>query len=359
MRKRYAIILSFLVTTCVFAQSPQKMSYQAVIRDADNNLVTSHDVGMQISILQGSSSGTPVYVETQTPTTNANGLVTIEIGGGTAVMGTFKGVDWSIGSYFIKTEIDLSGGTNYTVIATSQILSVPYALYAKTSENVINVTISFIGDTLYLGNNKIIIPGISVANQLKDTDGNIYKVIRIGNQLWMAENLKTTKLNDGTLIPNVIDDGEWYNLVTPGYAWYNHDPDTYKNVYGALYNWYTASTGKLCPQGWHIPSDDEWSVLIGYLGDNVANKLKETGTIHWVSPNSDATNESGFTGLPGGWRFNGGGFNGLNYYCRFWTSTEFSSTIAYARLLDYGNPDCYRNNEDKVTGFSVRCVKNN
>ena len=136
MKKLFAIIAVVLLTASVFAQSPQKMSYQAVIRNSSDQLVTTQEVGMQISILQSSSEGTPVYVETQTPTTNANGLVSIEIGAGTLVTGTFAGIDWSTGSYFIKTETDPSGGTSYSITGTSQLLSVPYALHAKTSESI-------------------------------------------------------------------------------------------------------------------------------------------------------------------------------------------------------------------------------
>ena len=122
---------SFLLSPFSSAQ-PQNMSYQAVIRNASSALVVSHSVGMKISILQGSSSGSAVYAETQTPTTNANGLATIEIGGGTVVTGTFAGIDWSTGTYYIKTETDPAGGADYTITGTSQLLSVPYALYAKT-----------------------------------------------------------------------------------------------------------------------------------------------------------------------------------------------------------------------------------
>ena len=124
------------LTASVFAQTPEKMSYQAVVRDASDNLATSQNIGMQISILQGSSSGTAVYVETQTPTTNANGLVSIEIGAGTIVSGDFTTIDWANGPYFIKTETDPTGGTSYTITGTSQLLSVPYALHAKTAESV-------------------------------------------------------------------------------------------------------------------------------------------------------------------------------------------------------------------------------
>jgi uncharacterized protein (TIGR02145 family) len=132
MRKLITLLAAVLLTVSVCAQSPDKMSYQAVIRDASNNLVTNHSVGMQISILQGSASGTAIYTETQTPTTNANGLINIEIGGGAG----FSAVDWANGIYFIKTETDPTGGTNYTITGTSQFLSVPYALHAKTAETV-------------------------------------------------------------------------------------------------------------------------------------------------------------------------------------------------------------------------------
>jgi hypothetical protein len=130
MKKLFTLSMVILITFKVFAQSPQKMSYQAVIRDASNVLVTNHSVGMRISILQGSVSGTVVYSETQTPTTNANGLVSIEIGGGTG----FDVINWANGLYFLKTETDPAGGTNYNISGTSQMLSVPYALYSKTSE---------------------------------------------------------------------------------------------------------------------------------------------------------------------------------------------------------------------------------
>lgn len=133
MKRIFIIAAALLMTASVWAQSPEKMSYQAVVRDASNALVMSQSVGMQISILQGSPSGTAVYVETQTPTSNDNGLVSLEIGNGTIVSGTFSTIDWENGPYFIQTETDPTGGTNYTITGTSQLMSVPYALYAKTS----------------------------------------------------------------------------------------------------------------------------------------------------------------------------------------------------------------------------------
>ncbi|MBS3777170.1 MAG: hypothetical protein KGY70_18385, partial [Bacteroidales bacterium] len=136
MRKLFTFFTAFLLAAGVFAQSPQKMSYQAVIRNSSNELVTNQDVGMRISILQGSASGTAVYVETRSPATNANGLVSIEIGSGTVVNGDFLAISWDNGPYFIQTETDPTGGTNYTISGTSQLLSVPYALHARTAERV-------------------------------------------------------------------------------------------------------------------------------------------------------------------------------------------------------------------------------
>ena len=148
MKKIFTFLAAVLLTASVFAQSPEKMSYQAVIRDATDSLVASQTTGMQISILQGSASGNAVYVETQTPTTNANGLVSLEIGTGTT-SDDFSAIDWGNGPYFIKTETDPAGGTDYTITGTSQLLSVPYALHAKTADSISGGTAG--GFTHYIG----------------------------------------------------------------------------------------------------------------------------------------------------------------------------------------------------------------
>src|SRR4030042_6299837 len=134
MKKLFAFLVVSTLAVTAFPQSPQRMSYQAVVRKTSGELIINQSVGMILSILLGSATGTPVYVETHTTTTNANGLATIEIGGGTIATGTFAGIDWASGTYYIKTETDPIGGTSYTITGTSQILSVPYALYAKTAK---------------------------------------------------------------------------------------------------------------------------------------------------------------------------------------------------------------------------------
>src|SRR6478736_5650846 len=130
MRKFYSIIAAVMLSANLFAQAPDKMSYQAVIRNSNNQLVSNQKVGMRISILQTSASGTSVYQETHTATTNANGLVSIEIGTGVIESESFASINWASGPYFLKTETDIAGGTNYTITGTTQLLSVPYAKYA-------------------------------------------------------------------------------------------------------------------------------------------------------------------------------------------------------------------------------------
>jgi uncharacterized protein (TIGR02145 family) len=211
----------------------------------------------------------------------------------------------------------------------------------------------------------------SHSNTVKDYEGNIYKTVMIGGQVWMAENLKATKYNDGIAIPLVTDNTAWSSLTTPAYCWNNNDATTTKNTYGALYNWYAVNSSKICPTGWHVPSDDDWKVLEvflgmtldqskveGWRGTDQLGKLKETGTSHWTSPNTGATNSSGFTALPGGERDRMGAFGGIGGLCHFWTSSESSTTYAYSRQGFYYLSTVYRGSYVKNFGFSVRCVRN-
>ena len=329
------------------------MSYQAVIRNSSGQLIVSHSVGMKISILQGSATGTAVYVETQTPTTNANGLVTVEIGGGTVVSGTFEGIDWSAGTYFIKTETDPTGGTNFSITGSSQILSVPYAIHSKTAENA--ATKSYV-DYLFES-----VKGVLSGNKVIDKDGNIYNTVMIGNQLWMAENLRTSRYNDGTPIVKVTDN-TWRTLTTGAWCWYNNDSATYEIPYGKLYNFHTIyiprQTQKLCPAGWHVPSETDWQELITFLGGNkiAGGKLKETGTVHWRAPNFRATNVTGFTALPGGIRPDR--FEQISGRGYWWSSTQtiFGSS-SYSIFLSFDSEEAVPLSTDSESGLSVRCLK--
>jgi hypothetical protein len=191
MKRIFIIIAGVLLTASVFAQAPEKMSYQAVIRDADNNLVTNQAVGMQISILQTTVNGTAVYTETHTLTTNANGLASVEIGNGTVVSGDFATINWANGLYFIKTETDLTGGTSYTITGTSQLLSVPYALHAKMAETIKDPLWTI--NTTGISTNELVGIGTSVPDanlQINDNTGaGLLKMVSNDNifTIWQSD----------------------------------------------------------------------------------------------------------------------------------------------------------------------------
>ena len=200
--------------------------------------------------------------------------------------------------------------------------------------------------------------------EIRDADGNVYTEVTIGTQVWMVENLKTTKYNDGTTIPLIPDSSTWVNATTtsyPAFCWFKNDSTTYKNPYGALYNWYSINTGKLAPSGWHVAADGEWNVLISFLGGATiaGGKMKESGLTHWQSPNTGATNSSGFTGLPGSFRYDQGTFvlpfgnTGI-----WWTSTEDAynpHAIYYSLGSDVASIGTYH--IGKGEGHSVRCIR--
>lgn len=204
-----------------------------------------------------------------------------------------------------------------------------------------------------------------------DYDSNTYNVIRIGDQLWMSENLKTTHLNDGTIIPLVTENSNWIKSYSPCLCYYNNDKTTYKDIYGPLYNFYSVETGKLCPPGWHVPTDQEWSSLSNYVG-NKGGKLKESGTNHWQSPN-ESDNSTGFTALPGGYRkMNNGAFSDIGVNGCWLTSSlgeghismgvRFYGPLVY--ILNSANDNIMKADLSvalpfigKSQGSSVRCIK--
>lgn len=203
----------------------------------------------------------------------------------------------------------------------------------------------------------------SSGGHMSDVEGNIYKTVQIGNQLWMAEDLKTTSFNDGTPIALVENYDEWANLTLPAYSWYNNDSSNADN-YGVLYNWYAVESKKLCPEGWHVPSDEDWIVLESGQGglELAGGALKEEGTELWKTPNLEASNESGFTARPGGYRSYNGTFNLMRISGYWWSATQKSwygspPKVIYRYTL-YDEPGFYRHIAEKTNGFSVRCVKN-
>lgn len=192
-----------------------------------------------------------------------------------------------------------------------------------------------------------------------DIDGYVYETIKIGEQWWMAQNLKVTRYRNGDPIPNVTLNTVWIDLTSGGYCTYNNE-NTHVAVYGRLYNWYAVNDPRnIAPEGWHVPTDADWQTLIDYLGGNAVagGKMKETGTVHWLDPNTGATNESGFTAVPGGCRDWTGHFTNKYLQAYFWSVTEMDSSNARCRNLDYYTAEAVRDFWDKRAGFSIRCVR--
>lgn len=205
--------------------------------------------------------------------------------------------------------------------------------------------------------------------KLIDKEGNIYKTVVIGSQEWMAENLHASVYRNGNAIQNISDIHQWSNL-TAG-AWCNYlNGDGFGDIYGKLYNWYAANNKHgLAPEGWHIPSNEEWDILINYLGGGslVGPKMKHTGEEHWRDrdegiTNSHATNESGFSAIPGGYpgrQINGYFSNGYHLYGGWWsrTKTEAGSSAAWGYGLCYSPQEIQRSAFDKKCGLYIRCIK--
>ena len=263
MKKIYSVIAGLLLTACVWAQAPQKMSYQAVIRNSSNALITSTSVGMQISVLQGTSTGTAVYVETQTPSTNANGLVSLEIGAGTIVTGTFAGINWAAGPYFIKTETDPTGGTAYTIAGTNELISVPYALYAKTSGN-----------------------GSGIWTEGGDSIAYINRNVGIGTSTPVSELQVTGKITTDSM--HVLDELEVGNSVIIGSGPYNRiDGDD-----GPVYiQSFSAPGWAPRPQNVIITADQNPNGRVGIGTTTPTVKLDvEQGTVRVNRKTADHTN---------------------------------------------------------------------
>lgn len=194
---------------------------------------------------------------------------------------------------------------------------------------------------------------------ITDYDGNIYKTVKIGEQIWMAENLKVTHYRNGKPIPNIYDNDKWSNALTGAYCLVGNDSVDYKKTYGVLYNFNAVKNDQLCPEGWHVPTESECMTLINYLGgkDVAGIKLKDNDSNLWSSNKSSGTNESGFSGLPAGGRGRYGSAGEVGYYATWWSSTSYDSMYAWHWGL-YPEKDGIRYNPGhKASGFSVRLIK--
>jgi uncharacterized protein (TIGR02145 family) len=195
---------------------------------------------------------------------------------------------------------------------------------------------------------------------VKDVDGNVYDVVQIGTQYWTQQNLATTHFSDGTAIPLASDATTWSGLTTPAFGYYNFDKADNGPTYGALYNWYAATTGTLCPAGWHVPTSGEWQTLFTFEGGMqvAGGPLKSTSSL-WEAPNTGATNSSGFTALPGGGIDGDGSSGHLTQYAKFWSTTAGTgSETALPYYLGYDGTGVGPDNYAAQGGLSIRCLQN-
>jgi uncharacterized protein (TIGR02145 family) len=387
---RFSMLIVFTVLHLFAnAQAPELIPYQAIARNAAGEPLASSTLNARFTIHNGTATGTNVWQELQTVSTTSLGLFTVQLGSSVAL----SNVNWANGAKFMQVEIDL--GQGFVDIGTQQLLSVPYAMHSSSAESALSAgdgisNVSLTGDTLFLNNGSfVIIPGISEANNggsasttlhtcgaanvhnpnltygtMTDQQGNVYKTIVIGTQEWMAENLNTSIYRNGDPIPTNLANSEWLFSDSGAWAYFNNDAN-YACPYGKLYNWYACVDARqLCPAGWHVPTDAEWTILTDYLGGEAVagGRMKTTGTSEaatglWQSPNTGATNSSGFSGAPGGYRGQDGNYDLFDVKGYWWSSSEGDFISAGLRNLDFNFDDVLRFYYAKNHGFSVRCLR--
>ena len=389
MKKLYTL-LALVLTLITNAQAPQGFNYQATVRNSSGALIVNQNVYFKFNVMLNSATSLPVFSETHMAPTDDLGQVNLVIGTGTATTGSFSTINWGSGSYYLG--IELNTGTGYVAMGTTQLLSVPYALYANSSGNTQAATPN-LADVLAVNNgaNNLQIKSLANPTEIQDaaTKGYIDTQITalqaqitalqnaivtplpnvtIGTQIWSSTNLDVTTYRDGTPIPQVTDPTAWANLTTGAWCYYNNDPAN-GAIYGKLYNWYAVAgihdvasfndpslRKQLTPQGWHVPSDAEWNTLTTFLGGlSVAGGMMKSTSTLWQSPNTGATNSSGFTGLPGGHR--GNNFESIGNIGVWWSSSEQSTQSASHRNLHYLDIHVTTWSTTKFYGYSVRCLR--
>lgn len=414
--KNPLILLFCALSFGIWAQAQQRIPYQAVVRNTDGSTLANTAVTITFKIHDNSATGTVVYEETHATNTNEQGLVSLNMGGGTTVTGTFDGIQWGTGSKFLH--VLMNAGNGVVDLGTQQMMSVPYALYAGE----VPVRVSVTGDSLFVGDQVSIVPGVSAANAtpgctnslacnfnpsatvdngscvisgtacddgnantfndvvnaqcqcagnalinglyyigngVTDVDGNFYPSIVINGQEWMQKNLAVSKYRSGDPIPTGLTNTQWQNTTTGAYSIYS-DQAANNNTYGKLYNWYAMTDSRgVCPTGWHVPSESEWFILENYLGGIFDAGGKMKSTTGWTSPNLGGTNISGFTGLPGGYRLVNGTYNHLLSYGYFWTTTpyELDPNFTWYHALKFDDTIIFRSQFLKRAGMSIRCLK--
>ena len=319
---------------------------------AINNFGISYGVEIPFTTLFGLATLITNNVISYSTSASSGGNIT-DNGGSTV---TTRGVVWNttgIPTISDNKTTDGSGTGSYVSNLTALSPSTTYYVRAYATNST---------GTAY--GNEQTFTTTATSQTVTDIDGNTYNTVQIGEQVWMSENLKTSRYRNGGSIPYVVGNSDWQALTTGAWSYYDHDAAN-DPIYGKLYNWYTTLGDTLCPTGWGVPTDAEWTTLTTYLGgESVAGgKMKSIGTAYWASPNTGATNESGFSVLPGGYRSSDGSFGNIRYGAFFWSATEYASYYAWFRYLYGNNGNVNRSSygvnyyDRKSVGASVRCLR--
>ena len=411
--KKFYIFLCLAVAslTQLQAQTPQGFNYQATVRNTTGELIINSNVHFKFNVIQGAQTTVPVFTETHYVPTDDLGQVTLIIGEGTANTGVFSEIEWSLGSYFLGIELSIDGPNDYVAMGTTQLLSVPYALYAANSGNATPTTPDL--DSVLAENNsansqqiknlqdpteaqdaatKAYIDALianlqsqidnTVTASVTDIDGNTYDYIAYGTQVWTVDNAAMVTYRDGTLIPQVTGATEWSNLTTGAWCYHNNDPTKPR-----FYNWYAVMgihdtdpdtpNKEFAPDGWHVPSDAEWTTLENHLiansynydQTNTGNKIAKSmaSNTGWVfssteigavSNDQSLNNSSEFNAFPEATRINDGSFDsdGEGFDTIFWSSTV-ADLGSWYRVLNYESSSLGRGPSNNQSGFSVRFVR--
>ncbi len=344
-----AIICILFSAAVVNAQLPKFIDYQAIVRNSNGEIIRANPVSLKFSIISNSINGQSVYTEMHTVSTNNFGVVSLEIGNGSVLAGTFRNIDWQSGKYFLKTFTDLTGGEHFTEMGTVEILVLGAAVQSENSTAIVDSD------------------AIPNDSYVTDYDGNVYERVEIGNQVWLSSNLKSQHYADGTKITGV-------------YSY--EDLNENAEEYGRLYTWNAAMNNEVptirvpvfvqgvCPSGYHLPSLEEWEELKNYIkttykvgGGLIGLKLKEEGGTHWNNRNGKlGNNETGFSAIGAGSVSIAGSqklFRDLKDVTTFWSATKYANNADQARifkLYDSG-ATATAGGSNKTNGYSVRCVK--
>jgi uncharacterized protein (TIGR02145 family) len=364
------------------AQAPVLIPHQGIARNGNGDPLVNANLTARFTLHSTAIDGPVIWQEQQLLQTNALGVFTAHLGS----VASLATVAWDAGKRFLQVELNV--GSGFIDIGTEQLLSVPYALHAGN----VHVQTTISGDTLIIGDSRIIVPGVSAANHgtittgttlhtcgasdvhnpnitygsMHDQEGNSYKTIIIGTYEVMAENLNTSTYRNGDPIVTGLTNSQWQWTNGGAWTYYNNDA-SYACPYGKWYNWFAvAEQVGLCPSGWHVPNEEDWLGLLSFLDPNTppgevgnvsGGPMKSVGTTYWVSPNDFATNSSGFSGLPNGNRFMTGVYYSIGQNSNWWSADQFNSQEAWFVSMSTTGIENGHYHSDKNVGYPVRCFR--